>query len=78
MSHPLALRISLSFAEVWAVIEVEGLSGYAPDAIADAVNQATHAFTSTISELRGHGIMRTFADEDEDEDSDGDSDEDDD
>lgn len=63
-----SVTVTLCFNEVWAEVAVEGLSGYAPDAVADVATQTVKAFTDSLSELRGHGIMRTF-DDDEDEDA---------
>ena len=41
-----------------------------PDAVADVATQTVRAFTDSLSELRGHGIMRTFDDEDDEDQAD--------
>jgi hypothetical protein len=64
MSRDQQVKMSLAYGELWVEITADGVS-YAPDAIDDMVLQMTKAFSSALSELRGHGIVRSFDDEGE-------------
>lgn len=64
MSRNQQVKMSLAYGELWVEITADGVS-YAPDAIDDMVLQMTKAFSSALSELRGHGIVRSFDDEGE-------------
>jgi hypothetical protein len=57
------IKVSIAYDELWVEITAEGVS-YAPDAVHDMMSQAIRAFSDTIAELRGHGIIK---DEDDDE-----------
>jgi hypothetical protein len=59
------IKVSIAYDELWVEITAEGVS-YAPDAVHDMMTQAIRAFSDTIAELRGHGVINTD-DEDEDE-----------
>ena len=61
------VRVVIAYGELWSEIVADGVS-YAPDAIDDMVGQCSRAFSVAISELRGHGVIRTWDDEDEVED----------
>lgn len=70
------IKISLAYDELWVEITAQGVS-YAPDAVHDMMSQAIRGFSDVISELRGHGIIRTYEEPDEDaEESDEDEDDD--
>jgi len=58
------ITITLCYSELSVEMTAQGVS-YAPDAVNDMMTQATKAFSDVLSELRGHGIIRTFNDEDE-------------
>lgn len=58
------VRVVIAYGELWSEIVADGVS-YAPDAIDDMVGQCSRAFSVAISELRGHGVIRTWDDEDE-------------
>lgn len=62
MSRDQQVKMSLAYGELWVEITADGVS-YAPDAVDDMVQQMTKAFSSALSELRGHGIVRSFDDE---------------
>jgi hypothetical protein len=62
MSRNQQVKMSLAYGELWVEITADGVS-YAPDAIDDMVLQMTKAFSSALSELRGHGIVRSFDDD---------------
>ena len=62
MSRNQQVKMSLAYGELWVEITADGVS-YAPDAIDDMVLQMTKAFSSALSELRGHGIGRSFDDD---------------
>lgn len=64
MSRDQQVKMSLSYGELWVEMTADGVS-YAPDAIDDMVQQMTKAFSYALSELRGHGIVRSFDDEEE-------------
>lgn len=64
MSRDQQVKMSLAYGELWVEITADGVS-YAPDAVDDMVQQMTKAFSSALSELRGHGIVRSFDDETE-------------
>lgn len=64
MSRNQQVKMSLAYGELWVEITADGVS-YAPDAIDDMVLQMTKAFSSALSELRGHGIVRSFDDDGE-------------
>jgi|SanBayMetagenome_1026888.scaffolds.fasta_scaffold11228_2 hypothetical protein len=64
MSRNQQVKMSIAYGELWVEITADGVS-YAPDAIDDMVLQMTKAFSSALSELRGHGIVRSFDDEGE-------------
>ena len=61
------VRVSIAYGELWAEIVADGVS-YAPDAVDDMVAQCTRAFSVSIAELRGHGVIQTWNDGEEDED----------
>ena len=63
------VRVVIAYGDLWSEVVADGVS-YAPDAIDDMVGQCSRAFSVAISELRGHGIIRTWDDEDEVEDAD--------
>jgi hypothetical protein len=63
------VRVVIAYGDLWSEVVADGVS-YAPDAIDDMVGQCSRAFSVAISELRGHGIIRTWDDEDEVEDVD--------
>lgn len=65
MSKNQQVKMSIAYGELWVEITADGVS-YAPDAVDDMVLQMTKAFSSALSELRGHGIVRSFDDEAED------------
>lgn len=56
--------MSLAYGELWVEMTADGVS-YAPDAVDDMVQQMTKAFSYALSELRGHGIVRSFDDDEE-------------
>ena len=58
------VRVVIAYGELWSEIVADEVS-YAPDAIDDMVGQCSRAFSVAISELRGHGVIRTWDDEDE-------------
>lgn len=62
MSANQQVKMSLAYGELWVEMVADGVS-YAPDAVDDMVQQMTKAFSSALSELRGHGIVRSFDDE---------------
>lgn len=64
MSANQQVRMSLAYGELWVEMVADGVS-YAPDAVDDMVQQMTKAFSYALSELRGHGIVRSFDDEEE-------------
>ena len=64
MSANQQVRMSLAYGELWVEMVADGVS-YAPDAVDDMVQQMTKAFSYALSELRGHGIVRSFDDEGE-------------
>lgn len=64
MSKNQQVKMSIAYGELWVEITADGVS-YAPDAVDDMVLQMTKAFSSALSELRGHGIVRSFDDEGE-------------
>lgn len=64
MSRDQQVKVSIAYGELWVEMTADGVS-YAPDAIDDMVQQMTKAFSSTLGELRGHGIVRSFDDEEE-------------
>lgn len=58
------VRVVIAYGELWSEIVADEVS-YAPDAIDDMVGQCSRAFSVAISELRGHGVIRTWDDEEE-------------
>ena len=64
MSKNQQVKMSIAYGELWVEITADGVS-YAPDAVDDMVLQMTKAFSSALSELRGHGIVRSFDDDEE-------------
>ena len=58
------IKVSIAYDELWVEITAEGVS-YAPDAVHDMMSQAIRAFSDTIAELRGHGIIRDDEEEDD-------------
>ena len=62
MSRDQQVKMSLAYGELWVEMTADGVS-YAPDAVDDMVQQITKAFSYALSELRGHGIVRSFDDE---------------
>lgn len=56
------VRVVIAYGELWSEVVADGVS-YAPDAVDDMVSQCSKAFTVAISELRGHGIIRSWDDE---------------
>jgi hypothetical protein len=60
------VRVVIAYGDLWSEIVADGVS-YAPDAIDDMVGQCSRAFSVAISELRGHGVIRTWDDEETDE-----------
>lgn len=61
------VRVVIAYGDLWSEVVADGVS-YAPDAVDDMVGQCSRAFSVAISELRGHGVIRTWDDEDEVED----------
>lgn len=59
------VRVVIAYGELWSEIVADEVS-YAPDAIDDMVGQCSRAFSVAISELRGHGVIRTWDDEEDD------------
>lgn len=66
------IKVSIAYDELWVEITAEGVS-YAPDAVHDMMSQAIRAFSDTIAELRGHGIIRDVDDYEDESDEDEDS-----
>lgn len=64
MSRDQQVKMSLAYGELWVEMTADGVS-YAPDAVDDMVQQMTKAFSYALSELRGHGIVRSFDDDEE-------------
>lgn len=64
MSRDQQVKMSLAYGELWVEMIADGVS-YAPDAVDDMVQQMTKAFSYALSELRGHGIVRSFDDDEE-------------
>lgn len=60
------VRVVIAYGDLWSEVVADGVS-YAPDAIDDMVGQCSRAFSVAISELRGHGVIRTWDDEEIDE-----------
>ena len=60
------VRVVIAYGDLWSEVVADGVS-YAPDAIDDMVGQCSRAFSVAISELRGHGVIRTWDDEEVDE-----------
>lgn len=58
------IKVSIAYDELWVEITAEGVS-YAPDAVHDMMTQAIRAFSDTIAELRGHGIIKDDEEEEE-------------
>ena len=58
------IKVSIAYDELWVEITAEGVS-YAPDAVHDMMTQAIRAFSDTIAELRGHGIIKDDETEEE-------------
>lgn len=58
------IKVSIAYDQLWVEITAEGVS-YAPDAVHDMMSQAIRAFSDTIAELRGHGIIRDDEEGDE-------------
>jgi hypothetical protein len=58
------VRVVIAYGDLWSEIVADEVS-YAPDAIDDMVGQCSRAFSVAISELRGHGVIRTWDDEEE-------------
>ena len=56
------VRVVIAYGDLWSEVVADGVS-YAPDAIDDMVGQCSRAFSVAISELRGHGVIRTWDDE---------------
>ena len=61
------VRVVIAYGDLWSEVVADEVS-YAPDAVDDMVGQCSRAFSVAISELRGHGVIRTWDDEDEVED----------
>lgn len=61
------IKVSIAYDELWVEITAEGVS-YAPDAVHDMMSQAIRAFSDTIAELRGHGIIKDDGEEEEEDD----------
>lgn len=60
------VRVVIAYGDLWSEIVADEVS-YAPDAVDDMVGQCSRAFSVAISELRGHGVIRTWDDEDDEE-----------
>lgn len=60
------VRVVIAYGDLWSEIVADEVS-YAPDAIDDMVGQCSRAFSVAISELRSHGVIRTWDDEEADE-----------
>lgn len=60
------IKVSIAYDQLWVEITAEGVS-YAPDAVHDMMSQAIRAFSDTIAELRGHGIIRDDEGDEEEE-----------
>lgn len=58
------VRVVIAYGDLWSEIVADEVS-YAPDAVDDMVGQCSRAFSVAISELRGHGVIRTWDDEDD-------------
>lgn len=70
MPQPVSLWMSLRFGQLEINLSADEISSYAPDVVADMAKHVVAAFTDSITELRGHGIIGMEDDEDADEDED--------
>lgn len=77
MRDGVAVTVTIQVGEIKATVDVWHLSNYSPDAVADIAVQAQRAFSSALSDLREHGVVRFIQLEDDDvEDDDEESEED--
>ena len=65
MANAVSLWMSLRFGQLEVNLSCDEVSGYAPDVVADMAKHTVAAFTDSIAELRGHGIIGTVEDEDD-------------
>lgn len=72
MSRPVSLWMSLRFGQLEINLSADEISSYAPDVVADMAKHVVAAFTDSITELRGHGIIGVVEDDEDDDDDEDD------